>query len=102
MKWFRPTLPIIVLGALAVAGCSSSGEESLTIYSGRSETLVGPLLDQFAEDTGISVSVRYGDTAELAATILEDAMVANTEQRRALTQMRLKFSVTGHGKAQKK
>jgi hypothetical protein len=39
---------------------------------------------------------------EFAATILEDAMVANTEQRRALTQMRLKFSVTGHGKAQKK
>jgi iron(III) transport system substrate-binding protein len=44
----------------------------LTIYSGRNEELVGPLMEQFTAATGIEVEVRYGDTAELAATILEE------------------------------
>ncbi|MCO6452570.1 MAG: iron ABC transporter substrate-binding protein [Caldilineales bacterium] len=44
----------------------------LTIYSGRSESLIGPLIEEFIEDTGIQAAVRYGDTAEMAATILEE------------------------------
>jgi iron(III) transport system substrate-binding protein len=50
---------------------------TLTIYSGRSEELVGPVIEQFEADTGIAVEVRYGSTSNLALTILEEG--ANTE-----------------------
>jgi iron(III) transport system substrate-binding protein len=48
------------------------GEGALVVYSGRSEELVGPVFEQFEERSGIDIQVRYGDTAELAATILEE------------------------------
>ena len=51
---------------------SVAGEGSLVVYSGRNEELVGPIIERFEEESGIDVEVRYGDTAELAATILEE------------------------------
>lgn len=47
-------------------------EGPLTVYSGRTEELVGPVVADFIEETGIELEIRYGDTAELAATILEE------------------------------
>lgn len=44
----------------------------LVIYSGRSEGLVAPIIQQFADATGIEVEVRYGSTAEIAAALLEE------------------------------
>lgn len=44
----------------------------LTIYSGRNENLVGPLLTSYQDMSGVTINVRYGGTAELAATIMEE------------------------------
>ena len=46
--------------------------EPVVVYSGRSEELVGPLLEEFTAQTGIPVQARYGDTAEMAAQIIEE------------------------------
>lgn len=46
--------------------------EALVVYSGRSEELVGPILEQFEEESGTDVEVRYGDTAEMANLILTE------------------------------
>ena len=54
------------------ADASKAEPSSLTVYSGRSESLVGPLLERFGNDTGIEIQVKYGGTAEIAATILEE------------------------------
>ena len=58
-------------GSASEAG-SASEEGSLVVYSGRNEELVGPIIERFEEESRIDVEVRYGDTAELAATILEE------------------------------
>ena len=50
----------------------SAFAQTLTVYSGRNEAFVNPVVEDFEAETGIDVEVRYGDTAELAATILEE------------------------------
>lgn len=56
----------------ATAEAVGTASAKLIIYSGRSENLVGPLIERFEQDTGIDAEVRYGETAELAATLLEE------------------------------
>jgi iron(III) transport system substrate-binding protein len=60
------------LAASASPEESSAVSGSLTIYSGRSEELVGPLIERFEAETGLDVSVDYAGTTDLAATILEE------------------------------
>jgi iron(III) transport system substrate-binding protein len=59
---------LLVLGS---AGCGSR-RDALTIYSGRTQNLIGPLLERFNKETGIPIDVKYGDSAELALLLAEE------------------------------
>ncbi len=60
----------VVVAATLLSGCA--GEDRLTVYSGRSEDIIEPLLVEFAEETGIDIDVRYGDSTDLALLIAEE------------------------------
>ncbi len=66
----------LILGGASVAELNS--EESakpvkeLTVYSGRSEEFIAPFFAEWEQASGIKLNVRYGDSAELAAQILEE------------------------------
>jgi iron(III) transport system substrate-binding protein len=62
----------LTLSASLLSGCASEKSESLVIYSGRSESFISPFLDKFAALTGAKLDVRYGDSAALAAQLLEE------------------------------
>ena len=42
----------------------------LVIYSGRKESLVGPIIEQFQSMTGIEVDVNYGTSTEIASQLM--------------------------------
>ncbi len=79
MNRWKLLVPVIA-ALLPLAGCDGGGGEpdsearmtALTVYAGRSEKLVGPILGRFTQKTGIAVDVRYGSTSELVATLLEE------------------------------
>jgi iron(III) transport system substrate-binding protein len=83
MERIRRAGVVLALGvavALVVVSCGDDGGAvdqsdeggSLTVYSGREEEFVASLFDRFEADTGTQVDVRYGDSAELAATLVEE------------------------------
>ena len=70
-------IPVMVAALIfSMPACSGGGEgvdeEALVVYSGRQEQLVAPLIERFERETGIETSVRYGNTAQLAAQLLEE------------------------------
>jgi iron(III) transport system substrate-binding protein len=63
---------MVPLLATGLAGCGDDDSDKLVIYSGRSEELVGPLLEQLDDEVDVDVDVRYADSAEMAAQLLEE------------------------------
>jgi iron(III) transport system substrate-binding protein len=71
--WLAAAIALLALAAGALTACGGDGESGpTTVYSGREEELVAPLFELYEEETGNELEVRYGDSAELAATILEE------------------------------
>lgn len=63
---------VVALGAATLSACQSDSGERVTIYSGRTQQLIDPILQRFAEEKGISVDVRYGDSSDLALLLEEE------------------------------
>jgi iron(III) transport system substrate-binding protein len=52
---------------------STSADGTFTLYAGRDQELIDPLIEKFTSDTGVTVDVRYAGSTELAALLLEEA-----------------------------
>jgi len=68
---------VFALLATILTGCSSNSDQAsdvteLTVYSGRSEEFIAPFFAEWEAQSGIKLNIRYGDSAELAAQILEE------------------------------
>lgn len=86
----RPTLKperllaaLLVLAAVAMGGCGFSTEDSgggsnepetegITLYSGRIPAAIGPAVDMYEAAARRDVQVRFAETADLAATLVEE------------------------------
>ena len=62
----------LALAAAAATSAPLPALADLTLYSGRGEPLIAPIISAFTAETGINVNVRYGGTAELAILLQEE------------------------------
>ncbi len=67
----RRLLPLVAALAAVLPACGG-GDADVVVYSGRNEALFKPILDDFAKETGMRISVRFGDTTDLTGTIVEE------------------------------
>jgi iron(III) transport system substrate-binding protein len=75
VKRWRFAATAAALAALVLAGGAATATQqtsSLTIYSGRDEVLVKPIMDRFTRDTGIELKVRYASSTSLATALVEE------------------------------
>ena len=67
MNAFRNTLIAVIAMTAPLPALAD-----LTLYSGRGESLVAPIIAAFTAESGINVNVRYAGTAELAILLQEE------------------------------
>ena len=58
--------------AIVSGDCITPTGESVTIYSGRKEELIAPILEAFSCETGIAHEVRWGSSVDLALALSEE------------------------------
>jgi iron(III) transport system substrate-binding protein len=74
---------LLVLAVVLLGGCGFSTEdggggseepatEGITLYSGRIPAAIGPAVDSYEADARRDVQVRFAETADLAATLVEE------------------------------
>lgn len=76
----RTVLALLILAlALAATGCgdkstanNAEATDSLVIYSGREAELVKDVYAKFEKQSGVKLEIRYAQTPELAATLIEE------------------------------
>ena len=71
-RLFNYVLLFLLILTFAGPVVGSDHAETLTIYSGRSKSLVEPIIKQFEEKTGIQVKANFGGTTQLAAALLTE------------------------------
>jgi iron(III) transport system substrate-binding protein len=87
LSWRVRLLAASAAAVVVLAACGGDGDEestattattavkpsgSITVYSGRNEALVKPVLDMFTADTGVTVQLRAGDSGALGAQLLTE------------------------------
>ncbi len=63
-----------LLAIFLFAAIPVMGDDALTVYSGRNESLLAPILQRFSEATGIEIEVLYGGTSAVANQILTEGV----------------------------
>lgn len=88
---FKLALLAVPAFALMATACGNGGDDSasgddgetsdeaITIYSGRDQELIDPLIDLMRESTGLEIDVRYGDTAQMANQIQTEGENTNAD-----------------------
>lgn len=87
LTWLAPGVAALLLAGCATGGtpeptgatdasdapaASAQSDGTFTLYAGRSDALVAPLIAQFEQESGITVEVRYASSTELEALLLEE------------------------------
>jgi iron(III) transport system substrate-binding protein len=77
------TVTLLALASLALGACSATSEDSgggpaepetegITLYSGRIAAAIGGAVDIYEEAAARDVQVRFAETGDLAATLVEE------------------------------
>lgn len=76
------TIAVALALSVTLVACGEDGEEprsadeqeteGITVYSGREPSLIEPLIELYEERADRDLQVRFGDSATLAATIIEE------------------------------